>query len=116
MFSDSCGEDFFVKFTVYRNPNFDPMDDIYAVALENSGVGVNGDGVGVNGDGVGVNRDRSCILRMIQENPHITAKELASRLHMTTRNAERIFRQLKQCGVIRREGSGKNGQWIIQST
>ncbi|MBR5077909.1 MAG: putative DNA binding domain-containing protein [Victivallales bacterium] len=90
------------------------------VGVEGKSVGVEGKSVGVEGKSVGVEsknvvlpQDRIGILQMIQENPHITAKELATKLHTTTRTAERIFRQLKQSGKIRREGSDRYGHWIV---
>ena len=69
-------------------------------------------GVHVETGNVGV-EDKTAILCIIGDNPHITAKELAIKLHITARTAERIFRQLKQNGKIKREGSDRYGHWII---
>ena len=83
------------------------------VGVESKNVGVESKYVGVENKNVVLPHDRIVILQMILENPHITAKELATKLHTTTRTAERIFRQLKQSGKIRREGSDCYGHWIV---
>ena len=86
------GGDFFVMFTIRRNPDFNPTAD---------------------DSNVGLKERESLIVKIIQENPHITAKELATRLHTTTRTAERIFHQLKSCEKIRREGGKRFGYWVV---
>ena len=82
------------------------------VGVESGDVGVEQENVGVEANDVGV-EDNTAILCIIRDNPHITTKELATKLHITTRSAERIFRQLKQSGKIRREGSDRHGHWVI---
>ena len=77
-------------------------------------VGVASSNVGVERNDVGVGQDKySVILSILREKPHTTAKELATQLHTTTRTTERILRQLKQCGRIKREGSDRYGHWVI---
>ena len=100
------GGDFFVMFTIRRNPDFNPT-------AADSTVGVEGDIVGLEAPNVGLEEEGNAILKIIQENPHITAKELATRLHITTRTAERIFHQLKSCEKIRREGGKRFGHWVV---
>ena len=52
--------------------------------------------VGVEPSDVGGEKDNFIIvLQLLQEKPHTTAKELAIKLHTTTRTAERLLRQLK---------------------
>lgn len=50
---------------------------------------------------------------MISENANISAKEVAEKLAITIRQAERIFAQLKQKKLIVRKGTRKNGYWQI---
>lgn len=84
------------------------------VGVESRNVGVESRNVGVETNSVGVNQDKShFILQILHEHPQTTAKELATLLHTTTRTAERILRQLKQCGKIKREGSDRFGHWVI---
>lgn len=72
-------------------------------------VGVNvGEKVGIN---VGINEQN--VIKMISENSNISAKEVAEKLAITVRQAERIFAQLKQKMLIVRKGARKNGYWQI---
>ena len=118
------GGDFFVMFTIRRNPGFNPTGDNSHVGVEGEnvglettnvglGVGLEAENVGLDGRNVGLKEGESLIVKIIQENPHITAKELATRLHTTTRTAERIFHQLKSCEKIRREGGKRFGYWVV---
>ena len=81
---------------------------------EKRDIEVKSENVGVEDKNVGVKQDKNgVILHILHDNPHTTAKELAIKLHTTTRTAERILRQLKQSGKIKREGSDRFGHWII---
>ena len=53
------------------------------------------------------------ILMLIQENPKITMSEIAQFLAVTKRTVERIMSKLVEEKRIEREGSKKNGQWIV---
>lgn len=53
-------------------------------------------------------------LYLIIDNPKITAKELAARLSVTQRHAERLFASLKKNGLIMRVGANKNGVWVVR--
>ena len=64
--------------------------------------------VGIN---VGINEQN--VIKMISENSNISAKEVAEKLAITIRQAERIFAQLKQKKLIERKGARKNGHWQI---
>ena len=74
---------------------------------------VNAVNVGLESHDVGLEQNKAVILSLIQENPRATAKELATKLHITTRTEERIFQQLKLIGKIKREGGKRYGHWII---
>ena len=64
--------------------------------------------VGIN---VGINEQN--VIKMISENANMSAKEVAEKLAITIRQAERIFAQLKQKKLIVRKGARKNGYWQI---
>jgi fido (protein-threonine AMPylation protein) len=70
-------------------------------------VGVNNKNVGVN---VGVKHE---ILNNLENNPNLTAQELAIKLNKTTRTIERNIRELREKGIIARIGSDKTGSWEI---
>ena len=66
------------------------------------------DNVGVN---VGINEQQ--LLDLIAKEPTISAHKAANILNMSTRQMERLFASLKNKGIIAREGSDKNGTWVI---
>ena len=108
------GGDFYLKFTVYRNQDFNPMaEETPCGKIRGNTVSeAVGDRVG---DRVGDNRCReSVILGLLSGDSGISAKEISFRLHVSTRTVERILRQLKQSGKIDRVGSARSGQWIVK--
>ena len=56
---------------------------------------------------------REEILRQISVNPKITAKELASKIGLTSKGVEWHITKLKKSGKITRLGSTKAGIWKI---
>ena len=66
------------------------------------------DNVGIN---VGINEQRA--IRIIAQDPKMTATRLAEILQVTVRQAERIFSSLRNAGMLRRVGAKKNGHWEI---
>ena len=69
------------------------------------------------GDDVGDrNTKESQILSMISKDSGISATVMADRLGITKRHCERIIAKMKSDGLISREGSAKNGKWIITKT
>jgi Fic family protein len=79
--------------------------DIAAETTGNIGdVGVN---VGVN---VGV---KIALLKHLQDNPDLSAKELAALLHKTSRTIERYIKELREQGILQRIGPDKTGHWKI---
>ena len=84
------------------------------VGLETGNVGLETGDVGLETGDVTKKEDKNrIILRIIRETPHITTNELASKLHTTTRTAERILRHLKQIGKIKREAGKRFGYWVV---
>ena len=56
------------------------------------------------------------ILQNLKNNPTLSAKELAALLNKTTRTIERNLKDLREQGVLQREGSDKTGIWKITSS
>jgi Fic family protein len=69
--------------------------------------GLNG---GLNG---GLNEVQKKIVALIKENPYIRAFEMAQILLKPVRTIENNLSQLKEKGIITREGSKKTGYWKI---
>ena len=53
------------------------------------------------------------LLLMLNSNPSSTAADVAEKIGISLRGAEKMIKRLKDAGVISREGSRKNGFWII---
>jgi len=53
------------------------------------------------------------LLLLLNSNPSLTASEAAERIGMSQRGVEKLMKRLKDIGVISRQGSRKNGLWII---
>lgn len=54
------------------------------------------------------------ILKLIKKNPYITQVEMANILNITRDGISYNIKQLKTDGKIDREGSNKNGKWVIR--
>lgn len=53
------------------------------------------------------------LLLSLQANPQITAVEMADGLGISQRAVEKQIKKLKDMGIISRQGSRKNGLWVI---
>lgn len=62
-----------------------------------------------------VDESDSRLLSELSSNPHITVRELASKIGVTERQAYRKISLLVTKGLIRREGGKKNGVWVVDS-
>ena len=60
-----------------------------------------------------VNDTQKNIILMMEENPKITAKELAVKLKITERNIRNNIRNLRESGFVGRVGSDKTGYWEV---
>ena len=58
-------------------------------------------------------KTRVKILRMIQENPAVSARQLAGALGITQKGVEWHLRLLQAGGELRREGPAKGGRWLV---
>ena len=53
------------------------------------------------------------LLLLLHSNPSLTAQEIAERIGISLRGVEKQMKRLKELGVIARQGSKKNGLWVI---
>ena len=82
------------------------LQEIYNTLKNRQDISLQKD-VGVN---VGVKTE---ILNHLKNDPSLSAKELATLLNKTTRTIERNIKELREQGVLQREGSDKTGIWRI---
>lgn len=69
--------------------------------------------MGVNKKGSG--EDSSpLILQLIQANPSIIRKELAASLGVSQSTVYRELGKFVDAGLLKREGSDKNGKWVVK--
>lgn len=59
----------------------------------------------------GINEKR--LLLMLHDTPSLTATDIADRLGISQRAVEKQVKKLKDLGIISRQGSRKNGLWVI---
>jgi ATP-dependent DNA helicase RecG len=82
--------------------------------LENSAVGlldIEKEFVARFGKEFGIN-DKQLLLTL-DENPSLTASDISERIGVSPRAIEKQIKKFKDLGVICRQGSRKNGLWII---
>ncbi len=60
----------------------------------------------------GINEKR--LLLALLDNPSLSAAAVAERIGMTQRGVEKQFKKFKEMGILYRQGSNKNGRWIIK--
>ena len=53
------------------------------------------------------------ILNIIQNDPSVTQKSIGKKLGISIATVKRIMRSLQKRGWIQREGSSRNGSWVI---
>ena len=53
------------------------------------------------------------ILEQIYQNKHVTIEQLSSEMGVVPKTAYRYIAEMKQKGILRREGAPKNGTWVI---
>ena len=75
--------------------------------------GGNGGNIGGNG-GNKISQIKEDIIKLIENNQSITIQEIANQTGISKRNCERIMTELKKSGAIKRNGSTRNGYWIIE--
>jgi len=76
-----------------------------------------GANVGVNAGanvGVKLTKSETALLEMLNENGTLTAAELAAKLSVDIRTAERGLKKLRDNNIIERVGSDKAGSWVVK--
>ena len=53
------------------------------------------------------------ILNIIQNDPSVTQKSIGKKLGISIATVKRIMRSLQKSGKMQREGSSRNGSWVI---
>ena len=60
----------------------------------------------------GAEREQA-IMELLIQNPHITQLEMAEKLELTRKQVQNVIKGLQEDGIIEREGSNRNGKWIV---
>ena len=63
--------------------------------------------------GIKFGKNDKRLLLLLNSNPSLTATEAAERIGMSLRGVEKLMKRLKDIGIVSRQGSRKNGLWII---
>ena len=53
------------------------------------------------------------ILKLIKENPSLSASEMSQKTGMVTRTIQRDLASLHEKGILTRDGGRKDGRWVI---
>ena len=70
--------------------------------------GTNGTGSEHKPDG-----NEKAIMQAIQENPKITQKDICAKTGISLRTVKRTMSELQKSGKLRREGTNRNGSWVV---
>ena len=62
-----------------------------------------------------VEKSRDMIIRLLLENPSLSASVLAEKIGITQRIVERHISKLKAEGILFRDGADNGGSWVILS-
>ena len=54
------------------------------------------------------------LLDILIENPAITQTQLMKEMNLTRKQVQKDMKQLQEEGVIVREGSNRNGHWVMK--
>ena len=60
-----------------------------------------------------LNDTQQKIVKLLSENPQLSAVKLAEKIGVASRNIENNIKKLKEYGILIRHGSPKNGYWEI---
>ena len=53
------------------------------------------------------------VLALVRNRRTITTREMSSMMGISERQCKRIVAELKKSGILKRDGSSRNGEWII---
>ena len=94
-----------------------PLDDEYSFDVEVDKVlsnGSVGDNVGDNDGNVGDNGVKRKIVKIMCDNPTVSARMIAEQIGVASRTVERTIDKLKTEGLIEHTGSPKGGHWVVK--
>ena len=60
-----------------------------------------------------LNDTQQKIIKLLSEDHQLSAVKLAEKIGVVRRNIENNIKKLKECGILIRHGSPKNGYWEI---
>lgn len=60
-----------------------------------------------------LNDTQQKIVKLLSENPQLSAAKLAEKIGVASRNIENNIKMLKEYGILIRHGSPKKGYWEI---
>ena len=63
--------------------------------------------------GINLNDTQKKIVKLLSEDNRLSAVKLAEKIGIAGRNIESNIKTLKDCGILVRHGSPKNGYWEI---
>jgi len=91
----------------------------FSVIFYRPDISISDDSIGENigesiGDTIGVNETQIKIITIMNKNPKMSAKAIASEIGIAPRNVEANIKILKQIKIIERVGTPKNGHWIVR--
>ena len=119
---DIAGGDVFLRFTIYRNQDFDPIQDGTVNAPDGT---VNAQDGTVNAPDGTVNapdgtvkgsllsNKETLVMMQLRRNGNITAQQLAQTTRISLRTIKRILQRLTDKGLVQRVGSDKAGHWEV---
>jgi ATP-dependent DNA helicase RecG len=61
-----------------------------------------------------VNDIHKAILRLMIEQPKISAKNIAEKVGMSSRGVQKNIETLKNRGLVERVGAAKGGHWVVK--
>lgn len=57
---------------------------------------------------------KQVILEILKENPTMTQTQLMEEMRLTRKQVQKDMKELQEEGVLAREGSNRNGQWVVK--
>ena len=90
----------------------DERTSFAATIFIHPGFVANGNDYGNNNGNDYGNESTQYVITMMKGNPNVTIDEIVSVTGIGKRTVSRIIKELKENGIVRREGT-KNGKWII---
>ena len=54
------------------------------------------------------------ILQKLEENPEITQVKLMEEFDLSRKQIQKIIKDLREEGLVERQGSNRNGRWVVK--